>query len=45
MINKGDYHMTDMAIPMKEKLNKYWGSIDKINWLLFVAMFWIQDTS
>lgn len=30
--------MTNMTIPMKDKLNKYWESIDKINWLLFVAI-------
>ncbi|KAI3454733.1 hypothetical protein Pfo_011396 [Paulownia fortunei] len=38
MINRGDRHMTSMAIRMKEKFNKYWGSIDNINWLLFVAV-------
>ena len=29
--------LNDMAWSMKTKLNKYWGSIDKINRLLFVA--------
>ena len=33
----GDKMLNDMAWSMKAKLNKYWGSIDKINRLLFVA--------
>ncbi|KAG8386871.1 hypothetical protein BUALT_Bualt03G0194000 [Buddleja alternifolia] len=33
----GDLHMATMAIRMKEKFNKYWGNIENINWLLFVA--------
>ncbi|KAK6137046.1 hypothetical protein DH2020_029210 [Rehmannia glutinosa] len=38
MISKGDYGMVSMAIRMKEKFNKYWGNIDHINWLFFVAV-------
>ncbi|KAG8371764.1 hypothetical protein BUALT_Bualt13G0122200 [Buddleja alternifolia] len=38
MISKGDYQMASMALRMKEKFNKYWGNIDNINWLLFIAI-------
>ncbi|KAG8372377.1 hypothetical protein BUALT_Bualt12G0059900 [Buddleja alternifolia] len=38
MISKGNLHMAVMAIRMKEKFNKYWGNIENINWLLFVAI-------
>ncbi|KAG8370572.1 hypothetical protein BUALT_Bualt14G0131100 [Buddleja alternifolia] len=38
MISKGNLHMAAMAICMKEKFNKYWGNIENINWLLFVAI-------